>query len=113
PGDAAHRAFDLGMTGMADQDDLPPLVGVALPLDMDFRHQRACCVDNRQPALPGQPLDFAGNTVRAEDRYRTRRYLVDFIYKASTLCAQTFDDMSVVHNFVPDIDRRAILVESA
>ena len=57
PGDLAHRAFDLGMAGMADQDDLAALVGIALALDMDLGDQRAGRVDDRQPALGRIRLD--------------------------------------------------------
>ena len=113
PGDAAHRAFDLGMAGMADQDDLAPLIGIALALDMDLRDQRAGRVDDRQPALAGAPLDLARHAVRAEDRHRARRHLVDLVDKAGALGAQPLDDMPVVHDLVPDIDRRAVFLERA
>src|SRR3981081_1312816 len=72
-GDPAHRAFDLGVAGMADQDDLAPLIGIALPLDMHLGDQRAGGVDNRQAALAGPPLDLAGHSMGAEDRDRARR----------------------------------------
>jgi hypothetical protein len=29
--DPAHGAFDLGMPGMADEDDLAPLIDIAIP----------------------------------------------------------------------------------
>ena len=54
PVDPAHRALDLGMAGMADQDDLAALVGVALALDMHLGDQRAGRVDHRQAALAGR-----------------------------------------------------------
>ena len=62
-GDPAHRAVDLGMAGMADQDDLATLVGIALALDVHFRDQRAGGVDDRQAAL-GRPV--------ARSRWRRR-----------------------------------------
>ena len=110
-GDPAHRAFDLGMAGMADQDDLAALIGVALALDMHLGDQRAGRVDDRQAALAGARLDRAGDAVRAEDRDRARRDLVDLVDKARALGAQPLDDVPVVHDLVPDIDRRPVFLE--
>ena len=66
-GDSSHRAFDLGMAGMADQDDLAALVGVALAFAVHLRDQRTGGVDDRQPAGAGSLLDRARDAVGAED----------------------------------------------
>ena len=50
-GDLADRALDLGVAGMADQDDLAALGGVALALVVHLGDQRAGGVDHRQAAL--------------------------------------------------------------
>src|SRR4029077_16597543 len=109
-GDPAHRALDLGVAGMADQDDLAPLIGVALAFDMYLGDQRAGRVDNRQAALSGALLDLAGDAMGAEDRHRTRRDLIDLVDELGTLGAQPLDDMAIVHDLMPDIDRRPIFL---
>src|SRR5206468_8214265 len=47
----------------------------------------------------------------AEDGDRPGWYLGEMLDKACALRAQAFDDMAVVNDFVPDIDRRAKLLE--
>ncbi len=111
--DPPHRAVDLGMAGMADQDDLAALIGVALALDMDLGDERAGRVDHRQPALGGPLLDRAGDAVGAEDRDAARRDLVDLVDEMRSFGAQPLDDVAVVDDFVADIDRRAIFLERA
>ena len=51
--------------------------------------------------------------MRAEDRHRARRHLVDFVDKVRALGAQPLDDVAVVHDLVADIDRRAVFFERA
>ncbi len=109
--DAAHRALDLGVAGMADQDDFAALIGVALPLAMDLGDERAGRVDDGEAAVLGRRLDGAGDAVRAEDGDAARRDLVELVDELGALGAQTLDDVAVVHDFVADIDRRAVLLE--
>ncbi len=98
---------------MADQDDLAPLVGVALAFDVHLGDQRAGRVDHRQAALAGAALDRAGDAMRAEDRHAARRDLVDLVDEPRALGAQPLDDVTVVDDLVPDIDRRAVFLDRA
>ena len=59
--DLAHRALDLGVAGMADQDHLEALGGIALALVVDLGDQRAGRIDYVQAALP----PAASSTARA------------------------------------------------
>src|SRR6266576_55671 len=111
--DSAHRAFDLRMAGMPDQDDLAALIGVALPLDMHLGDERTGRVDDRKAALPRPLLDLARDPMSAEDRHRARRDLVDLVDELRPFGAQPLDDMAVMHDLVPDIDRRAVLLQRA
>ena len=83
--DAPHRADYFGMSGMSDQNDLTPLIGIALAFDVHFRDQRTGCIDHRKPALAGALLDRARDPVRAEDGHGTRRDLVDLVDEMRTL----------------------------
>src|SRR5215831_16014698 len=113
PVDTPHRALNFWVAGMADQDDLTTLVGISLSFDVHFRDQRAGRIDNRQATLVGALLDRAGHPMRAEDGYCTGRNLVDLVDETSSLGAQPFDHMPVVHNFMTHIDRRAVLFQRA
>ena len=112
-GNAAHRALDLGVAGMADQDDLAALIGVALALDMHLRDERAGGVDHGQPALAGSPLDLARHPMRAEDRHRPRWHLVDLIDEHGALCVQPLDHMAVMDDLVAHIDGRPVFLQGA
>ena len=103
----ADRAFDLGVAGVADQDDLAALGGVAAALVVHLGDQRAGRVDHRQVALGGQLLDPLGHAVGGEDRHRAGRDLVQFVDEHRAAGAQILHHVPVVHDFVTDIDRRA------
>ena len=51
PVDLAAGALDLGMAGMADQDQLAALAHIALALDMHLGHQGAGRIEDGEPAL--------------------------------------------------------------
>src|SRR6185503_12329873 len=110
---AAHRAFDLGMAGMADQHDLAPLIGVALALAMDLGDQRAGGVDHRQVARFGLVLDGAGYAVGAENRHAAGRDFSELVDEMRALGAQSLDHMPVMDDLVPDIDRGSVFLECA
>jgi hypothetical protein len=95
------------MAGMADQDDLAALAGIAAAFGMDFGDQRAGRVDHRQVAFGGGVLHLAGDAVGGEHRDRAIGDFGDFIDKDRTTGAEVFDDVAVVNDFVADVDRRA------
>ena len=109
--DPPHGAFDLGMPGMADEDDLAPLIGIALPLAVHLGDQRAGGVDHRQVAPGGGVLDRAGDAMGAEDGDAARGDLVEFVDEMRAFGAQPLHHMAVVHDLVPDIDRRAVFLD--
>ncbi len=109
--DPPHGADDFRMEGMPDQDDLAPLIGVALALDMDFRDEWAGRVDDRQAARSGPILDRAGHAVGAEDRDAAWRHLVDLVDEMRAFAAQPLDNVPVMNDFMTDIDRRAVFLE--
>ena len=97
--DPPHRADDLRMSGMPDQDDLAPLVRVALALDVHLRDQRASRVDHREPAVGRAFLDRAGDPMRTENRDGSLWDFVDFVDEMRTLAAQALDDVAIVDDF--------------
>src|SRR5579875_405998 len=111
--DPAHRPLDFGVAGMADQDDLAALPGIALAFDMHLRDERTGRIDDREPALGRALLDGAGDPMGAEDRDIAGRHLVDLVDEDGSLGAQPLDDMAVVHDLVTDIDWRPVFFERA
>jgi hypothetical protein len=49
--------------------------------------------------------------MRAEDRHGALGDFVDFVDEMRTLGAQALDNVAIVHDFVADVDRRAVLFE--
>src|SRR5262249_951878 len=86
--DSAHRADDLRMAGMPDQDNFATLVGVALTFNVHFRDQRAGRIDYGKTALRRAILDGAGDTVRAENGDGAGWDFVDFIDETCAFRAQ-------------------------
>ena len=72
-GDLTHRSFDLGMPGMADENEPAPLRHVALALIVDLGDQRTGRVQDRKLACCGLFLDTFGDAVSAEDGDSVRR----------------------------------------
>ena len=109
--DLADRALHLGVAGMADQDDLAALGGVAAALVVHLGDQRAGGVDHRQAALGGQLLDPLGDAVGGEDGHRAGRDLVQFVDEHRAAGAQVLDHVAVVHDLVTHVDRRAVFLQ--
>ena len=78
---------------------------------MDLGDQRAGRVDHRQSALGSGFLDGLRDTVRAEDRDAAWRHLIQLVDEIGAFGAQAFDDMAVMDDFMPDIDRRAVFID--
>ncbi len=104
----ALSAFHLRMPGMTDQNYFQSLAGVVTPFLMNLGHQRAGRIDNWQVAALGFFLDFRGDTVGAEYGNRAFRYFVELFDENSPLRAQRFDDVLIMDDLVPDIDRRSV-----
>ena len=109
--DLARGAFDLGMAGMADQDQRPAARHVALALVMDLRHQRTGGIQHGQAARLRLVDDRLGHAMGTEDRDRAVRDLVQLVDEHRAHALEPLDDMAIVHDLVAHIDRGAELLE--
>jgi hypothetical protein len=80
---------------------------------MDLGHQGAGGVEHGQAAGGSLFLDAPGHAMGAEDGYRQRRNLRQILDEDRTLGFKAFDHVFVMHDLVPDIDRRTVFLESA
>ena len=108
PGHLPHRSFDFRVPGVPDEDDLVALLRVASGFVVHSTHQGTGRVDHPKIAHAGIGLDLSGHAVGAEDGDGAGRNLVDVLDEAGALAAQRGDDVLVVDDFVPDVDRRAM-----
>ena len=111
--DLPHGALDLGMAGVPDQDQLAALPDIALALVVDLGHQRTGRVEHRQAALRGLVLDALGDAMGAEDRDGVVGNFRHVLHEHGALGLEAFDDVLVVHDLVPHIDRRAVFLQRA
>ena len=109
--DLPRGAFDLGMAGMADQDQRPAARHVALALVMDLRHQRTGGIQHGQAARLRLVDDRLGHAMGTEDRDRAVRDLVQLVDEHGAHALEPLDDMAIVHDLVAHIDRGAELLE--
>ncbi len=102
------------MACVSDEHDLAPALEMDRGLAMHFRHQRAGGVDGEEIALLGVLGHRLGYAVGGENhRPVGGRHLVEFLDEDRALPAQPLDHVFVVHDFVADIDRRAVFLERA
>src|SRR2546430_6892176 len=78
---------------------------------MDLGDERADGVDDAKPALLTVFADGRRNAVRGEDADLTGRNLVLVVDEDGAEQFETAHDVVVVHDLVPDVDRRAVLDE--
>ena len=102
-----HRALDLGVTLVADQDHLAALARKARNLHVHLGHQRAGRVEHAQLATARLGLHGLRHAVRAEDHGRAVRHLVELVHEHRTHAAQAVHHEAVVHDLVAHVDRRA------
>ena len=94
---------------MADEDHVAPAPVMDLGLAMNFRDQWAGRVDGEKPPPGGRLRHRFRHAVGREDhRRRGRRDLVELAHEHGALRLQALDDVLVVHDLVPDIDRRPV-----
>src|SRR4030095_12250616 len=111
PRNLAHGALDLGMAGMPDQYQGTALGHVPLALIVDLGDQRAGGIEDRQAAGGRLFLDAAGDANGHEDGYRPGRDFRQVLDENRALGLQAFDHVLVMHDLMPDIDRRTVLLE--
>ncbi len=112
-GDLTERTLDLRVAEMADEHDVVSLLGVPAAFLVDLRHQRAGRIDNVEVAEFRAALHLLRHAMRGEDCNRAGRHFVDFLDEDRAAVPERIDDALVVHDFVADIDRRAIFLERA
>jgi hypothetical protein len=78
---------------------------------MNLGDQGAGRVYNRKAAFGRRLLNRLGHAMGAEDCDAARRHLVQFVDEMGPLGPQAFDDMPVMNDFMPDIDRRAEFID--
>ena len=107
----AERALDLGVPGMADQDNVAP--GAAMPghFHVHLGHQRAGRIEHPQAAFAAGLAHGLGNTMRGEYHGRVVRDLVEFVDEDGTGLGQAVHDEAVVDDFVAHVDGRAEQVQ--
>ncbi len=111
-GNLAHGAFDLGVAGMADENEPASLGHVALALVVHLGDQRAGGVEHRQLARGSLFLDALGHAMGAEDGDRVRRNFGEILDEMRAFGLQTLDYVLVVHDFVAHVDGRAVFLQS-
>ena len=109
--DLAERALDLGMAGVADEDEHAALRDVALALVVHFGDQRTGRIEHRQVPASGLVHDALRHAMRAENGDGARRDLGQFLDEDCTLGLEAIDHEFVVNDLVTDVDRRSVLLE--
>ena len=104
-----HGADHLGMALMADQQNFAAALEMDFRLAVHFRHQRTGRVEREKIA----PFGLGRNILRHAMRGKHHRgsgigNFVEFLDEDRTFLLQAIDDVFVVNDLMPDIDRRAI-----
>ena len=106
-GGFAEGADDFVVAVMADEDDGELFAGVADGFGVNFHHERAGGVDLDEVAGAGLAADFGGDAVGAVDERGADGDIVDGVDKHDALLGEALDDVSIVDDFVVDVNGRA------
>src|SRR6185369_190909 len=109
----AHGALDLGVSLVADHDELIALARQLGHLHVDLAHQRAGRIEDREASFRRLLAHRLRHAVGAEDERRARRHLAEVLDEDRAFVLEVVDDVGVVDDLVADVDRRAELVERA
>ncbi|MPM97279.1 hypothetical protein SDC9_144452 [bioreactor metagenome] len=112
-GKLAHRALDLGVSLVADHDELVALLGELGYLDVHLGDQRTGGVENLKAPRLGLALHGLAHAVGAEHQGGARRHLVQVFDEDRALVLQIVHHIGVVHDFMAHIDRAAKLLQRA
>ena len=112
-GGLAHRALDLLVAVVTDEDDRLAALREAAGLGVDLVHERAGRVDHVEPARGRVCLHLRRDAVRGEDDGRAVRHLVELLDEDRAALLELTDDVDVVDDLLADVDRGAALVERA
>ena len=109
----AHRADDLLVPGVADEDDGVALGGVALGLHVHLGHERAGRVDRPEAAGLGVRVHGRCDAVGREHHRLPLRHLGLLVDEDRAALLEVADDVDVVDDLLADVDRRPVEVERA
>src|SRR3954451_16037436 len=113
-GRLAHRALDLLVARVADEDDRVALGGELLGLHVHLGHERAGGVEREEVARRGLGVDGGGDAVGGEDRGRALGdRVVELLDEDRPALAQPGHDVLVVDDLLAHVDRRAVELERA
>jgi hypothetical protein len=110
-GKLSHRAHDLRVPFVADQDDLPPRRMVVLGLVMDLADQRAGGVQIHHVAALRFQRHALRHAMRREHHRPVGRRLVQFLDEDGAHGLERGYDMAIVYDLMAYIDRPAVLLE--
>ena len=111
-GSLAKGPLHLIVVFVANQNDGVSVASKFDSFQVNFRNQRARCVDHLQATRFRFPPDFRRNPVRAENSPRAGWNFIDFLHEDRASLTKFLHNMFVVNDFLPDVDRRAIKIES-
>ena len=80
---------------------------------MHARDERAGGVDRAQPARVGPLVDGGRDAVGREDEHRAGRRVLLALHEDGATLLEIPDDVGVVDDLAPDVDRRAVQLECA
>jgi len=104
-----HRADHFGVAGVADENHVTPAPEMDLRLAVDLGHQRAGGVDGEEAARARLLVDGLGDAVGRENHHAgALRRLSELLDEDDALGLQRVDDVLVVDDLVPDVDRRPV-----
>jgi hypothetical protein len=106
-----HRPDDLLVARMADQDDGVPVRRVAPRLDVHLRHERAGRIDDVVAAGRRRGVHGRCDPVRGVDDRRALRRLLLGVDEDRATGFELADDVDVVDDLLPHVDRRAVVLE--
>lgn len=100
----AHRAFDFGVSLVADHDDFAAVFAHAGDFEMNFGDQWAGGVEDFEVAHLGFVTHGLGNAVGAENDGAARRNFRQLLDEDGAFRTQIVADEFVVHDFVTNVN---------
>jgi hypothetical protein len=98
-----HRALDLLVPRVADEQDLVTHPCETDRLQVHFGHERAGRVDHAQASRGGRGPHLRRNAVRGEDRRGPVGHLVELLYEPHAARLEVAHDVAVVDDLPPDV----------
>ena len=96
------------MSLVSDQQDRVTVAGEPPGFEVDLGDQRARRVDDGEPAPSGILVNLRGDSVRRQDEHRALRRVALVLHEHGALGLEVPDHVDVVHDLLPDVDRRPI-----